>query len=36
MGVTSHRLAWPNTDPADDLRGSEGTFTLGGQYTLSW
>jgi hypothetical protein len=36
MGVTSHRLAWPNTDPADDLRGSEVTFTLGGQYTLSW
>ena len=36
MGVTSHRLAWPNADPANDLRGSEVTFTLGGQYTLSW
>ena len=36
LGVTSHRLAWPNQDPADDLRGSEVTFTLGGQYTLSW
>jgi hypothetical protein len=36
LGVTSHRLAWPNQDPADDLRGSEVTFTLGGQYTLTW
>jgi hypothetical protein len=36
LGITSHRLAWPNEDPADDLRGSEVTFTLGGQYTLSW
>jgi hypothetical protein len=36
LGVTSHRLAWPNAHPADDLRGSEVTFTLGGQYTLSW
>jgi hypothetical protein len=36
LGVTSHRLAWPNQDPANDLRGSEVTFTLGGQYTLSW
>ena len=36
LGMTSHRLAWPNEHPADDLRGSEVTFTLGGQYTLSW
>jgi hypothetical protein len=36
LGMTSHRLAWPNNDPADDLHGSEVTFTLGGQYTLSW
>jgi hypothetical protein len=36
LGMTSHRLAWPNDDPADDLHGSEVTFTLGGQYTLSW
>ena len=36
LGITSHRLAWPSENPADDLRGSEVTFTLGGQYTLSW
>ena len=36
LGMTSHRLAWPNNNPADDLHGSEVTFTLGGQYTLSW
>ena len=36
LGMTSHRLAWPNNDPANDLHGSEVTFTLGGQYTLSW
>jgi len=36
LGVTSHRLAWPNANPADDLHGSEVTFTIGGQYTLSW
>jgi hypothetical protein len=36
LGMTSHRLAWPNEHPADDLHGSEVTFTLGGQYTLSW
>jgi hypothetical protein len=36
LGITSHRLAWPNANPADDLRGSEVTFTVGGQYTLSW
>lgn len=36
LGMTSHRLAWPNSNPADDLHGTEVTFTLGGQYTLSW
>lgn len=36
LGITSHRLAWPSENPADDLRGSEVTFTLGGQYTLAW
>ncbi len=36
LGITSHRLAWPSENPADDLRGSEVTFTLGGQYTLTW
>ena len=36
LGMTSHRLAWPNNNPADDLHGSEVTFTLGGQYSLTW
>jgi hypothetical protein len=36
LGMTSHRLAWPDENPANDLHGSEVTFTLGGQYTLSW
>jgi len=36
VGVTSHRIAWPSEDPADDLRGSETFFTLGGQYSISW
>lgn len=36
LGITSHRLAWPGDQPSNDLRGSEVTFTLGGQYTLAW
>jgi hypothetical protein len=36
VGIASHRSAWPNERPSDDLRASETLFTLGGQYTLSW
>jgi hypothetical protein len=36
VGVASHRSAWPNDRPSDDLRASETLFTLGGQYSLSW
>jgi hypothetical protein len=36
IGVTSHRIAWPDEDPASDLRGSETLFTLGGQYSITW
>jgi hypothetical protein len=36
VGIASHRSAWPNDRPSDDLRASETLFTLGGQYTLSW
>jgi hypothetical protein len=35
-GIATHRIAWPGQDPADDLRGAETLFTLGGQYSLSW
>jgi hypothetical protein len=36
VGITSHRSAWPNEQPSNDLRGSETLFTLGGQYSLIW
>jgi hypothetical protein len=36
VGVTTHRIAWPNEHASDDLRGSETLITLGGQYSLSW
>jgi hypothetical protein len=36
VGVASHRSAWPNDRPSDDLRASETLLTLGGQYTLTW
>lgn len=36
VGIASHRSAWPNERPSDDLRASETLFTLGGQYSLSW
>ena len=36
VGVSSHRIAWPQADPSDDLRASETVITLGGEYSLSW
>ena len=36
LGVSSHRIAWPEVRPADDLRASETVITLGGQYSLTW
>jgi hypothetical protein len=36
LGISNHRIAWPGTDPANDLRASEVLVTLGGQYSLSW
>ena len=36
VGVTTHRIAWPNEHSSDDLRGAETLITLGGQYSLTW
>jgi hypothetical protein len=36
VGVSSHRIAWPTDDPADDLRASDTRMILGGQYSLTW
>ena len=36
LGVSSHRIAWPESDPSDDLRASETVITLGGQYSITW
>jgi hypothetical protein len=36
VGVSSHRLAWPEADPSEDLRASETVLTLGGQYSVTW
>jgi hypothetical protein len=36
LGVSTHRIAWPDQRPADDLRASEVLFTLGGQYSITW
>jgi hypothetical protein len=36
LGLSSHRSAWPNDQPRNDLRASETLFTLGGQYSLAW
>lgn len=36
VGLSSHRIAWPDADPSDDLRASETLVTLGGQYSLTW
>jgi hypothetical protein len=36
VGLSSHRIAWPNDDPANDLRATETRMILGGQYSLTW
>ena len=36
IGVSSHRIAWPEADPSDDLRATETVITLGGQYSVTW
>jgi hypothetical protein len=36
LGLTNHRSAWPNAQPASDIRASEMLITLGGQYSVSW
>ena len=36
VGLSSHRIAWPEDDPAEDLRASETRMILGGQYTVTW
>jgi hypothetical protein len=36
VGLSSHRIAWPTDDPADDLRASDTRMILGGQYSLTW
>jgi hypothetical protein len=36
IGVSSHRIAWPEERPSDDLRASETVITLGGQYSVTW
>jgi hypothetical protein len=36
FGLSSHTMAWPEEDPAQDQRGAETLFTLGGHYSLSW
>ena len=36
IGVSNHRIAWPEADPSDDLRATETVITLGGQYSVTW
>lgn len=36
VGLSSHRIAWPDDDPAEDLRASESRVILGGQYSVTW
>jgi hypothetical protein len=36
VGLSSHRIAWPTDDPADDLRAVDTRMILGGQYSLTW
>lgn len=36
VGLSSHRIAWPTENPADDLRASDTRMIVGGQYTLTW
>ena len=36
VGLSSHRIAWPDDDPSEDLRASESRVILGGQYSITW
>jgi hypothetical protein len=36
VGLSSHRISWPDDDPSEDLRASETRVILGGQYSLTW
>ncbi len=36
VGLSSHRIAWPEDDPSEDLRASETRVILGGQYSITW
>jgi hypothetical protein len=36
FGLSTHRIAWPTQDPADDLRAVDTSMILGGQYSLTW
>jgi hypothetical protein len=36
FGMSTRRIAWPTQDPADDLRASDTSMILGGQYSLTW
>jgi hypothetical protein len=36
VGLSSHRIAWPESDPSMDVRASETRVLLGGQYTVTW
>lgn len=36
VGLSSHRIAWPDEDPSEDLRATETRVILGGQYSITW
>jgi hypothetical protein len=36
VGLSSHRIAWPDDDPSEDLRATESRVILGGQYSITW
>ena len=36
VGLSSHRIAWPDENPSQDLRATETRVILGGQYTITW
>ena len=36
FGLSTHRIAWPTDDPQGDLRASDTSMILGGQYSLTW
>jgi len=36
LGLSSHRSAWPDDDPSEDLRATETRVILGGQYSITW